>query len=114
MNGMALFAAAGGGGLEKGLERALDRGRALAGQLERTLRDAAGTDEEEAFPDMTVWEAPAGVAVPDNLAETVVNAVREGMRETALRLDAEALSRALLEPLSRGLARQAYARRYGA
>lgn len=98
----------------RALDAAMNMGRALEGELERALVPLDGG--EEAADEL--WEAmvemlPEERTLEPDLAETVTDAVRSGIREAALQVDTEALSRALLEPISRGLARQAYARRYG-
>lgn len=95
------------------LDAAMNMGRALEGELERALVPLDGGEEASYEPWEDRAEIPEEQTPEPDYAEMITEAVRSGIREAALQVDTEALSRALLEPLSRGLARQAYARRYG-
>lgn len=97
----------------RALDAATNMGRALEGELERALVPLDGGEEAAYEPWEDRAEMPEERTPKPDLTGMVTDAVRSGIREAALQVDTEALSRALLEPISRGLARQAYARRYG-
>ncbi len=97
----------------RALEATMNMGLALENELERALIPLDGGEEAADEPWEDTAEMPQERTQEKDLSEAVTDAVRSGIREAALQVDTEALSRALLEPISRGLARQAYARRYG-